>query len=309
MAMSTNPNPLRVLLIGSTGQVGHAWKSLLSAEELVAAPAREELDLSQPEFVAARVQEMIESCQPTLIVNAAAYTAVDQAEQEQTLAFDINARAPGALAKAAANLDVPLIHYSTDYVFDGQGQRPYVETDPVAPLSVYGHSKLAGEQAVQAAGGAHLIFRTSWVFSAHGQNFLKTMLSLAQTRDQLRVVQDQVGAPTSAHLLAHLPLQLFQQLKGRDDPRWGLYHLCPTGQTSWHEYARYVIERARALGWPIRVKDDAIHGISSDEFPVKATRPSNSRLCTVKFEQATGIGLAHWRDGVDEVLDDLSRAA
>jgi dTDP-4-dehydrorhamnose reductase len=303
--MSNHSDALRVLLLGSTGQVGHAWKSLLAAEQLVAAPARDALDLSEPDGLAAQLHDEIERSRPNLIVNAAAYTAVDQAEDDQVRAYDINALAPGVIATVAARLDIPLIHYSTDYVFDGKGHEPFVESDPTAPLSVYGRSKLAGERAVQAAGGAHLIFRTSWVFGAHGQNFLKTMLKLAQTKDELRVVNDQIGAPTSADLLARMPLVLFQQTQGRSDARWGLYHLCPTGYTSWHDYAAYLIARARAMGWPIRVHDDAIHGIASSEFPVKAVRPANSRLCTDKFVQACGVPLPDWRAGVDEVLASL----
>lgn len=303
--MSNHSDALRVLLLGSTGQVGHAWRSLLTAEQLVAAPARDALDLSEPDGLATQLHDEIERSRPNLIVNAAAYTAVDQAEDDQVRAYDINALAPGVIATVAASLDIPLIHYSTDYVFDGKGNEPFVESDPTAPLSVYGRSKLAGERAVQAAGGAHLIFRTSWVFGAHGQNFLKTMLKLAQTKDELRVVNDQMGAPTSADLLARMPLVLFQQMQGPSDARWGLYHLCPTGYTSWHDYAVYLIARARAMGWPIRVPDDAVHGIASSEFPVKAVRPANSRLCTDKFVQACDVPLPDWRAGVDEVLASL----
>lgn len=303
--MSNDSDALRVFLVGATGQVGRAWKSRLAGEQLVAEPTRLELDLGDPAALTAQLHDVIETSQPNLIVNAAAYTAVDQAQDDPARAYDINALAPGVIATVAASLDIPLIHYSTDYVFDGQGSQPFVETDPAAPLSVYGCSKLAGERAVQAAGGAHLIFRTSWVFGAHGQNFLKTMLKLAQTKDELRVVNDQVGAPTSAALLAQMPLALFQQMQGQADPRWGLYHLCPAGYTSWHGYAMYLIARARAMGWPIRVRDDAIHGIASSQFPVKATRPGNSRLCTDKFVQATGLALPDWREGVDEVLASL----
>jgi dTDP-4-dehydrorhamnose reductase len=242
-----------------------------------------------------------------MMVNAAAYTAVDQAEDEEPLAYAINALAPGIIAEVAARQAIPLIHYSTDYVFDGQGDQPFRETDTTAPLSVYGRSKLAGERAVQAAGGQHLILRTSWVFGKHGQNFLKTMLRLAQTREALSVVNDQIGAPTSAALLAHVPMQMLQQLQGPEDSRWGLYHLCPKGFTSWHGYACYAIGQARQAGWPIKVTEQAIAPVGSDEFPVKATRPHNSRLCTDKLQQAFGLRLPAWQDEVDQVLALLDR--
>ena len=296
----------RIFLIGANGQVGHAWQSLLPDGQLVGVD-RQTLDLSQTESLAQRLHEQLLEAQPTAIVNAAAYTAVDQAEDHEQRAYDINTLAPGIIAGVAARLQLPLIHYSTDYVFDGQGEQPFVETDVPAPLSVYGRSKLAGEQAVQAAGGAHLIFRTSWVFGVHGQNFLKTMLRLAQARDRLSVVNDQIGAPTSAHLLASVPLQLLDDLHDHQDPRWGLYHLCPTGYTSWHGYACYVIARARALGWRIKVADDAIDPVASSEFPVKAPRPKNSRLCTEKLQEAFGLTLPSWQSGVDEVLAQLAQ--
>jgi dTDP-4-dehydrorhamnose reductase len=208
--MSNTSEPLRVLLIGASGQVGHAWQAMLEADQIVAMPDRKQLDLCQGEALGQALQHLIDQSRPNLIVNAAAYTAVDRAEQEPELAFQINADAPGVLAKVAARNNMALIHYSTDYVFDGHGEQPFSESDPTGPLSVYGRSKLAGEANVSAAAGNSLIFRTSWVFGAHGQNFLKTMLKLAQTRDELRVVNDQFGAPTPASLLAQLPLQLPQ---------------------------------------------------------------------------------------------------
>lgn len=311
--MHADTPPLKVLLIGANGQVGRAWQEPLPGVKVVAALDRNALDLGNPaamnesvvDSLSEPLRARIKSTQPDVIVNAAAYTAVDRAEDEEPLAWQINAVAPGVIASVATEMGVPLIHYSTDYVFDGHGERAFVETDTPAPLSAYGRSKLAGEHAVQATAGAHLILRTSWVFGVHGQNFLKTMLRLAQTRDELRVVNDQIGAPTPAALLVKVPLQMLQQLRNAADPRWGLYHLCPAGYTSWHGYALYLIERARELGWPIEVAKDSILGIASAEFPVKATRPANSRLSTQKLEQAFGIALPHWQLGVDQVLRAL----
>lgn len=307
--MSETSTTCRVLLIGANGQVGRAWQDALPANAMLAPLSRADLDLSDLDTLGEALYDLAEARRPTVMVNAAAYTAVDNAQDHEQLAYDINALAPGVIASVATSLKLPLVHYSTDYVFDGHGDQPFSETDSTAPLSVYGRSKLAGERAVQAAGGAHLIFRTSWVFGVHGQNFLKTMLRLAQTRDELRVVNDQIGAPTPANLLAEVPLQMLSQLQGRGDPRWGLYHLCPSGYTSWHGYARYLIERARELGWPIQVTADAIHGIASSEFPVKATRPQNSRLSTQKLRTAFGIELPHWQAGVDHVLHRLEATA
>lgn len=306
--MLANSTPLKILLLGANGQVGHAWQDGLPSAQIVAAAGRDQLDLASLDALGDALYDLAESTKPDVIVNAAAYTAVDRAEDEEQLAYDINALAPGIIADVAANLGLPVVHYSTDYVFDGQGDKPFVETDTPSPLSVYGRSKLAGERAVAAACGPHLILRTSWVFGVHGQNFLKTMLRLAQTRDELRVVNDQMGAPTPASLLAQVPLQMLQQLQGPADSRWGLYHLCPLGCTSWHGYAVYAIERARQLGWPIKVASNAVVGITSGEFPVKATRPHNSRLSVEKLQSAFGIELPDWQAGVDEVLRCLEPA-
>jgi len=309
---NTENNP-RIFLIGANGQVGHAWRDLLTDKQLVGAADRHTLDLGEIDSLAARLHEHLQphlqphlqQTQPLVIVNAAAYTAVDQAQDHEQQAYDINALAPGIIADVAASQHIPLIHYSTDYVFDGHGEQAFVESDEPAPLSVYGRSKLAGERAVIAAGGAHLIFRTSWVFGVHGQNFLKTMLRLAQERDALSVVDDQIGAPTPAALLAQVPFDILRQLQSQQDPRWGLYHLCPTHYTSWHGYARYLIHRARALGWPIRVAEHAIKAVGSSEFPVKATRPHNSRLSTQKLQNAFSMTLPTWQSGVDQVLARL----
>jgi dTDP-4-dehydrorhamnose reductase len=269
------------------------------------------LDLSDLDRLADKLHAAIEVHQPCALINAAAFTAVDRAESQESLAYDINALAPGIMATVAASHGLPMVHYSTDYVFDGQRDGAYTENDLTGPLSVYGRSKLAGEKAIVAANGPHLILRTSWVFGAHGQNFLKTMLRLAQERDALRVVNDQIGAPTSAELIAQSTHTALTSLIGgpdAHDPRWGLYHLAASGHCSWHGYAKYLIARARALGWPIRVTDDAIEGIAAKDYPVAAARPTNSRLDTTKWQQAFGETLPDWRVGVDHVLANIPLA-
>ena len=204
-----------------------------------------------------------------------------------------------------------MVHFSTDYVFRGDKPEPYVETDLTDPQSVYGQSKLDGERAVASACASHLIFRTSWVVSAHGGNFLKTMLKLAQERDVLNVVSDQVGAPTSANLLATVTTQLLQVLVEQPptDPRWGLYHLVASGHTNWHAYACYVIAQARAAGWPIKIQEQSIHPIATKDYPVAAPRPLNSRLDTQKLCRVFDLTLPEWRVGVDEVLQALKSSA
>ncbi len=301
--MSSN-SPLRVLVVGSQGQVGQALVKQIPADALAAGLDRQGLDLSDVDRLADSLHTAIETHRPTVLINAAAYTAVDRAETEQTLAYDVNALAPGIMATVAAACQIPMVHYSTDYVFDGLKNEPYVESDATHPTSVYGRSKLAGEKAVRAANGAHLIFRTSWVFGAHGQNFLKTMLQLAQTRDTLNVVNDQVGTPTAAHWIAQATLASLNTLSNRpvDDPRWGLYHLTAHGATSWHGYAHYLIEKARSMGWPISVSAEGIQGISTANYPTAAPRPMNSRLSTQKLVQTFALEPRDWQTDVDRVL-------
>jgi len=297
-------SPLRVLVVGCQGQVGHALLKQLPAHALAVAFDRQGLDLSDLDQLADNLHTAIETHRPTALINAAAYTAVDRAEAEQTLAYDVNALAPGIMATVAAAWRLPIVHYSTDYVFDGFKAEPYLETDATEPTSVYGRSKLAGERAVQAAGGPHLIFRTSWVFGAHGQNFLKTMLRLAQEHGVLSVVNDQVGTPTSAEWIAEVTLAALSTLsdKPADDPRWGLYHLTAHGATSWHGYACYLIEKARTLGWPIRVSAEHIQGISTADYPTAAPRPMNSRLSQQKLTQAFALEARDWQTDVDRAL-------
>lgn len=299
--------PLRALITGCQGQVGHALVRHLPESAAAVTFDRQSLDLSDLDHLADHLHTAIETHRPTVLINAAAYTAVDRAESEPTLAFDVNALAPGIMATVAAAWQIPMVHYSTDYVFDGTGTAPYTENDIPNPASVYGRSKLAGERAVIAANGPHLIFRTSWVFGAHGQNFLQTMLRLALERDALKVVNDQIGAPTSADLIAELTLTILQTMLGQptDDPRWGLYHLSADGHTSWHGYAAYLIEQARALGWPIRLSAADVQGIPSSDYPTDAARPMNSRLSTQKLQVAFGVKPSHWQAGVNETLSRL----
>jgi len=300
--------PQRVLITGCQGQVGHALVQRLAPDFQPIGYDRSGLDLSDLDRLADKLHAAIEAHQPSALINAAAFTAVDRAESQESLAYDINALAPGITATVAASHGLPMVHYSTDYVFDGQRDGAYSENDPTSPLSVYGRSKLAGEKAVVAANGPHLILRTSWVFGAHGQNFLKTMLRLAQERDALRVVNDQIGAPTSAELIAQSThTALTSLIGGADarDPRWGIYHLTASGHTSWHSYAKHLIARARAIGWPICVEDDAVEGIAAQDYPVAAARPMNSRLDTTKWQQAFGETLPNWQVGVDQVLTNI----
>lgn len=303
----------KILLIGANGQVGHALQSSLSTLGEVVACTRAELDLStvaengQDDSGNMPIAALVERVQPTIVVNATAYTAVDRAESESELAHRVNAVAPGLLAQAANKVGACMVHYSTDYVYDGTKTSPYLETDETGPLSVYGRSKLAGERAVAQACPRHLIFRTSWVVGAHGGNFLKTMLKLAQERDALRVVADQVGAPTSADLIAETTTRILEVMAGQsaEDPRWGVYHLAAGGATNWHAYAKYVIAQARALGWPIKVADDAIAPIRTEDYPVAAPRPKNSCLDTTKIRTSFGVQLPDWQVGIDAVLASL----
>ena len=312
--------PLRILLLGAQGQLGHALAQTLPVWGEVLAFGRQQADLAQAEALRA----LLDQHQPQLIVNAAAYTAVDKAEQEPDVAHAINAQAPAVLAQWAAAHGAVLVHYSTDYVFDGQSPQPYTEVDVPAPQSVYGQSKWAGERAVQAAGGRHLVFRTSWVVGAHGGNFLKTMLRLGAERDSLRVVADQHGAPTSTDLIAHTTLEVLKQMRAHpggpgqsphpadehawasaNDTRWGLYHLAAAGETTWHAYACHVVARATALGWPMRASATNIEAIATDQYPLPAPRPANSRLNTQRLQSHFGVALPDWRVGVDAVLASL----
>ena len=299
-----------ILLLGANGQVGHALKTSLAPLGDVTACTRAELDLSLADNLPEAIAALVARVKPAVIVNATAYTAVDQAESEPARAQLLNAQVPGLLARAAQAVGACMVHYSTDYVFDGRQSEPYRETDLANPLSVYGRTKLQGEQAVALACRRHLILRTSWVFSAHGGNFLKTMLKAGQERDSLRVVADQFGAPTSARLLAQATADILAQMLGQpaEDPRWGLYHLVAAGQTNWHAYAQYVLSQARSAGWPVKVDPAHIAAIAAADYPVAAVRPMSSRLNTQKIQQVFGLTLPDWTQGVDEVLADLKQA-
>ena len=247
---------------------------------------------------------MLDALAPQVIVNAAAYTAVDKAESEPDQARAINAVAPGVLARWAAAQDATLVHYSTDYVFDGSGDQPRAEDAPTGPLSVYGRTKLEGEQLIRQSGCRHLILRTSWVYAARGGNFARTMLKLAAEREELKVIDDQIGAPTGADLLADVTAHMLRTLQ-HHSAYAGTYHCAAAGQTSWHGYARHVIEWARAHGHPVKVAPEAIRPIPTAEYPTPARRPLNSRLDTTKLRHAFGLRLPPWQQGVERMLAEV----
>ncbi len=296
---------MKILLLGKNGQVGwELQRALAPLGELVAldfdSPGALQADFSKPESLAATVQAVA----PDVIVNAAAHTAVDKAESEPELARSINATAVGVLARAAASRQAWLVHYSTDYVFNGEGQAPWVEDAPTAPLSVYGLTKLEGEALIRASGCRHLILRTSWVYGARGGNFAKTMLRLAKERDQLTVIDDQIGAPTGADLLADLTAHMLRTAQARPEVQ-GTYHAVAAGETSWHAYARHVIEFARAAGQPIRVAAEAIQAVPTTHFPTPAKRPLNSRMDTAKLRNTFQLTLPPWQAGVERMLREF----
>jgi dTDP-4-dehydrorhamnose reductase len=295
---------MKLLLLGKNGQVGwELQRSLSVLGELVAcdfdSPGEWRADFAQPESLAALVQRV----QPDVIVNAAAHTAVDKAESEPELAQALNALAPGVLAREAARLGAWLVHYSTDYVFDGSGQQARSEDDATGPLSVYGRTKLEGEHRVRDSGCRHLILRTSWVYAARGGNFARTMLRLAAERDELKVIDDQVGAPTGADLLADVTTHALRTLHQRPE-LGGTYHCVAGGETSWHGYARFVIEWARANGHAVRVAPEAIRTTTTRDFPTPAQRPLNSRLSTQRLCKAFDLQLPHWQPGVQRMLTE-----
>lgn len=280
---------MRVLLVGGNGQVGHAFEALSPFAEMVVV-TRRDCELTDAE----RVRALVRQVRPEVIVNAAAYTAVDKAENDRGTCYAVNATAPGVMAKEAAALGAKLVHYSTDYVFEGTKTAPYVEDDPTGPRNVYGSSKLAGERAIAEAGGEFLILRTSWVYSNHGANFLKTMLRLGAERPELRIVADQHGAPTSADAIADATVNI---LKNGVSGRWvtGLFHMTAAGATTWHGFASAIF--ARAAG-----PRPQLLPISTAEYPTPAMRPMNSVLANDKFAAAFGFRLPHWEDQLDAVI-------
>ena len=294
------------LVFGANGQVGQELlRALAPLGDVVGTTRTGTLpggstcliaDFSNPESVVA----LLETTRPTRVINAAAYTAVDKAESEPAAAQAANAGTPGAIARWCAAHDVPLVHYSTDYVFDGSATRPYRPDDATAPLGVYGASKLAGEDAIRAAGGRHRIFRTAWVYAAHGQNFLRTMLRVGAERDVLRVVADQIGTPTPAALIADVTAQVI----GSDSAASGTWHLTATGETSWHGFAQAIFEGAVERGLIARVP--TVEAITTADYPTPARRPAYSRLDTTTLEHDFGIALPAWQAALAEVLDTLA---
>lgn len=293
---------MRILLTGKNGQVGFELQRALAPLGEVIALDRSECDLESE----SSLREAIRRAEPDVIVNPAAYTAVDRAESEAERAHAVNAHAPGIIGAEAVRRGVLVVHYSTDYVFDGVTTGRYAENAATGPQGVYGQSKLVGEEALSASGARHLIFRTSWVFGAHGANFAKTMLRLAAERDELKVVADQVGAPTSAALIADITAHAIRQaLRQPESAPNGIYHLAAGGETNWHAYACHVIEAARRAGMPVRVAADAILPISTEDYPTPARRPANSRLDTAKLQKTFGLTLPHWQSGLDHVLQQI----
>lgn len=294
---------LKLLLTGANGQVGFELRRSLALLGDVLAVDQAQCNLSNP----AAIRQLVQNYRPNVIVNPAAYTAVDKAESNPLVASAVNADAVQVLGEEAQKIGALVVHYSTDYVFDGRKDGAYTELDPTNPQSVYGATKLAGELALQATGAKHLILRTSWVVGAHGVNFAKTMIRLAAQRHQLSIVADQFGVPTSAALLADITAHLVRehQRNGGQGFAYGTYHAVAGGVTSWHEYACYVIERARAAGRPVLVAPDAILPITTADYPTPAQRPANSRLATTKLQQTFGLHLPHWRSGVDHILDQI----
>lgn len=298
---------MRILLTGVNGQVGSALRGPLATLGTVLAADRTVFDLTRP----SELPRILDAMSPELIVNPAAYTAVDQAEDEKELAYRVNAEAPFAIARWAASHGVPMVHFSTDYVFDGSGDRPWREDDPTAPLSVYGASKLAGETAVREAGGSHLVIRTSWVFASKGKNFLNTIVRLARERSELRIVADQVGAPTSARSLAEGLIAILgvterddcDEIARRFDAVDGLVHMSTSGEISWHGFACAIVDGLRKRGAELAV--ESVTAIPTREFPTKAVRPLNSRLNMGLLEGALRVRMPHWRDVLDHELDEL----
>ena len=290
-----------ILITGSTGQVGGELVRLLAPLGEIHAPARAELDLTHPDSIRSYVQEL----RPRWIVNPAAYTAVDKAETDRDAAYAINAEAPRILGEEAAKIDAAVLHFSTDYVFDGTGTTPYREEDPTGPLGVYGASKLAGEQALAASGAAHLIFRTSWVYGAIGKNFLLTVLRVASERPQMSIVDDQHGAPTWSRDLARMAATVIEQSPDLDAVRkvQGIYHAAGRGETTWFGFAHEAL-RLRRLQTPT-AKFGELLPIPTSAYPTPAARPANSRLNCVKLANAFGYEMLPWQDSLRQTLDEI----
>jgi dTDP-4-dehydrorhamnose reductase len=298
---------MKILLFGKNGQVGWELQRSLAPLGEVIAPDRhggaccgDLLDLDG-------LRDTVMQLRPDVIVNAAAYTAVDAAERDEATAHAVNAQAPGVLAEAAAALGAWLVHYSSDYVFDGSGNRPWIEEDMTGPLGVYGSTKLEGERRIQSACTRHLILRTSWVYSARRENFAKNILRLARERDVLTVVDDQFGAPTSADLLADITAHMLTRTRDTGPATLsGIYHAAAAGETSWHAYACFVLDSARAAGMVLRASPATVKPVATAAFPSPARRPHNSRLNTAKLQRTFGLHLPCWQSGVARVLAELT---
>jgi dTDP-4-dehydrorhamnose reductase len=296
---------MKILLFGKDGQLGQVLAKALPALGEVIALNRRGLDevsgdLSKPQ----EIQKTIQTIKPDVIVNAAAYTQVDKAEDEPELANLVNAESVSVIANEAKALNALLIHYSTDYVFDGSGEKPWLEEDETSPLNVYGASKRRGEEAILGSGCKHLIFRTSWVYGVKGQNFANTILRLAKEREELAIIDDQIGVPSSVDFLSKMSLIAIEKVIN-NERLLGLYNLVPSGETSWYEFASLITQSARQRGETLNLK--TIKPIKSCEYPVKATRPSNSRLSTEKFSKSFGVAIPSWQDGVFQFLVGYTR--
>ncbi len=302
--MAETNAPERVLLLGSNGQLGTELHALFENKCELHALTRAQADFSKPE----QLRSIVADLKPAVILNAAAHTAVDKAESEPELSELVNAKSPAALAEEAVRYGGLLVHYSTDYVFDGSKPSPWVEDDATGPLGVYGSSKLAGEQAIVAIGGPHLIFRTSWVYAPHGKNFLLTILRLAKERDRLTIVADQHGAPTSARAIAVGTLQVLENLRGRQlerSPSWaGLYHLSCAGETTWHGFAQAIVDEAAAADM-LGGKRPEVAPIPTAQYPTPARRPTNSVLNNDKLLREFGVALPNWHEAMRQVMSEL----
>lgn len=295
----------KILLTGVNGQVGHALRPKLIQHEVIAL-SREQLDLTKID----EIRRVVREIKPDLIINPAAYTAVDKAESESELAYAINAIAPQVLAEEAARLNAALIHFSTDYVYDGTKVTPYLEDDATNPLSVYGKSKLAGEEAIRGVGLPHLILRTCWVYGAYGKNFLKTILHLAAEQDNLRIVADQYGAPTSSESIADGVVQLVNGWKSELENQTGIYHFTNTGSTSWHGFSCEIVNQynrlATSRNWPaLKANIDNIVAITTADYPTLAARPANSSVDNAKLKRMFNVELPNWQQGLQQVMQTI----
>ncbi|MET3898992.1 dTDP-4-dehydrorhamnose reductase [Devosia sp. UYZn731] len=294
---------MKILILGGSGQVGWELQRSLAPLGDVVVVARPALDLCDP----GSVGRVLGESQPDAVVNAAAYTAVDDAEMHPQQADAINHKAVDILARLAADRGCWLVHYSSDYVFDGSGSSPFGETNPTGPLNAYGRSKLAGDEAIVASGCKHLILRTSWVHAPRGRNFVRSILKLARERDHLRVVSDQYGAPTSAELIADVTARALEQIM-HNEAQSGTYHIAAAGETNWHQIARHVVTEAGRLGADLKLAPEAIESIASADYPTPAIRPLNSRLQTQKLRDAFGLALPDWQQGVGRTVAELVAA-